>query len=105
MKRYKFQALVTLGGPRDGRPAAMQDGLTQRLVLRGQRHETGTRKFFAALATSNGEASRWSDDDHLIMTIVLVGDEPREYFEVGDSFTVWLGRDLGRGIVTRRLFI
>jgi hypothetical protein len=39
------------------------------------------------------------------MTIVLAGDEPCEYFEVGDSFTVWLGRDLGRGIVTRRLFI
>jgi hypothetical protein len=48
---------------------------------------------------------RWSDDDLLIMTIVLVGDEPREYFEAGDTFTVWMGRDLGRGIVTRRLFI
>jgi hypothetical protein len=105
MKRYKFQALVTLGSRREGQPAGMRDGLPQRLVLRGQRHETGTRKFFAALATPNGESTRWSDDDHLIMTIVLVGDEPREYFEVGDSFTVWQGRDLGRGIVTRRLFI
>jgi hypothetical protein len=41
----------------------------------------------------------------MIMTIVLAGDEPREYFEVGDAFTVWPGRDLGRGIVTRRLFV
>jgi hypothetical protein len=40
MKRYKFQALVTLGSPRDGHPAAMRDGLPQRLVLRGQRHGT-----------------------------------------------------------------
>jgi hypothetical protein len=105
MKRYKFQALVTLGTHGETSPAAMRSGLTQRLVVRGQRHETGTSKFFSALATRNGEDARWSDDDHLIMTIVLVGDELREYFEVGDSFTVWLGRDLGRGIVTRRLFI
>jgi hypothetical protein len=27
----------------------------------------------------------------MIMTIVLVGDEPREYVEVGDTFTVWMG--------------
>jgi len=105
MKRYKFQALVTLGPPQGESPPAIRDGLTQRLVVRGQRHETGTRKFFCALATRNGEDVRWSDDDHMIMTIVLVGDEPREYFEAGDTFTVWMGRDLGRGIVTRRLFV
>jgi hypothetical protein len=113
MKPYKFQALVTLGSARDASPEAMRGGQPQRLVLRGQhhdmlrgeRHETGASKFFSALATRNGEDYRSSDDDHLIMTIVLVGNEPREYFEVGDSFTVWLGRDLGRGVVTRRLFI
>jgi hypothetical protein len=113
MKRYKFQGLVTLSPPRDEGPAAIGSGQTRRLVVRGhhhdmvrgERYETGPSKFFSALATSNGEEARWSDDDHLIMTIVLVGDEPREYFDVGDSFTVWLGRDLGRGIVTRRLFI
>jgi hypothetical protein len=106
MKRYKFQALVTLGPPHgEGAPPAMRGGLTQRLVVRGQRHQTGRSRYFCALATRNGEDVRWSDDDHMIMTIVLVGDEPREYFEVGDTFTVWMGRDLARGIVTRRLFI
>jgi len=107
MKRYKFQALVTLG-PQHGESQAetgMPGGVTQRLVVRGQRHETGMNKYFCALATRSGEDLRWSDDSHMIMTIVLVGDEPREYFEVGDMFTVWMGRDLGRGIVTRRLFI
>jgi hypothetical protein len=114
MKSYKFQALVTLGPPPGGGPPAVPgDGLPHRLVVRGQRHDmvegqrydSGISKFFSALATTTGDASRWSDDDHLIMTIVLTDDEPREYFEVGDSFTVWLGQDLGRGVVTRRLFI
>jgi len=108
MKRYKFQALVTLGPQHHGKDQAdtgIPGGLTTRLVVRGQRHQTGTNKYFCALATRSGEDLRWSDDSHMIMTIVLVGDEPREYFGVGDMFTVWMGRDLGRGIVTRRLFI
>jgi len=41
----------------------------------------------------------------MVVTIALVGDEPREYFEAGDSFGLWLGNDLGRGVVTRRLFV
>jgi hypothetical protein len=41
----------------------------------------------------------------MVVTIVLVGDEPREYFEAGDSFGLRLGSDLGHGIVTRRLFV
>jgi hypothetical protein len=41
----------------------------------------------------------------MVLTIVLVGDEPREYFEAGDSFGLGLGGALGRGVVTRRLFI
>jgi hypothetical protein len=39
------------------------------------------------------------------MTIVLMCDDPGEYFGIGDSFSVWLGSDLGRGVVTRRLFV
>jgi len=105
MKRYRFQALVSLGPPRGGGAAELAGDQTKRLVLRGQRHETGTSKFFCALATRYREDSRWQEDDPVILTIALVGDEPREYFEVGDSFTVWLGRELGHGIVTRRLFI
>jgi hypothetical protein len=52
----------------------MRGGLTQRLVVRGQRHQTGMSRFFSSLATKNGEDLRWSDDNQMIMTIVLAGD-------------------------------
>jgi hypothetical protein len=68
VKRYKFQALVTLGPARDGGLAVMHSGQTRRVVVRGYHH-------------------------------------PGEYFEIGDSFAFWLGHDLGRGVVTRRLFV
>jgi hypothetical protein len=56
------------------------------------------------LVTKNGGDPAWPDG-HMVVTIVVVGDQPREYFEAGDSFGLWLGNDLGRGVVTRRLFV
>lgn len=104
MKRYKFQALVTLALPEDGAPTMMPAGQARRMVVQGQRHDTGGSRFFSALVTKNGGDPAWPDG-HMVVTIALVGDEPREYFEAGDSFGLWLGNDLGRGVVTRRLFV
>jgi hypothetical protein len=47
----------------------------------------------------------WPEEDPVIMTVALVGDDPGEYFEPGDHFAFWLGHDLGQGVVTRRLFV
>ncbi len=106
MKRYKFQALVTLGPAQDGGDlAAMHADQMRRVVVRGRHHETGGSKFFSALVTRQGGDRPWPEEDPVIMTVALMGDDPGEYFEIGDSFAFWLGHDLGRGVVTRRLFI
>ena len=39
------------------------------------------------------------------MTVTLSCPDPREYFEIGDHFALWLGGDVGHGVVTRRLFV
>ena len=103
MKRYKFQALVTLDPPA-GR-AAVPPGQTRRMVVRGQRHHTHDSQLFSALVTTAGDDSLRRDDDHVIMTVALACPEPSEYFEVGDHFALWLGGDIGHGVVTRRLFV
>jgi len=105
MKRYKFQAFVTLAPRQDRGPDTMVEGKSRRMVVRGQHHETGGGKFFSALVTRSDEAQLWPEDNHVIVTVALVGDEPRQYFEVGDSFALWVGSELGSGVVTRRLFI
>ena len=38
-------------------------------------------------------------------SLLAVGGDTSEYFDIGDHFALWLGSDIGRGIVTRRLFI
>jgi len=105
VKRYRFQALVTLGASPQGSPAGVPGGQPSRVVLHGHSHKTGRGQFFSALATRSGDAAPWPDQDPVIMNVVLVCDEPREYFDIGDSFAFWLGSDRARGVVTRRLFV
>ena len=39
------------------------------------------------------------------MTAVVLGDDAADYLAVGDEFALWRGRDIGRGLVTRRVFV
>ncbi|HUK70484.1 MAG TPA: hypothetical protein VLW50_17290 [Streptosporangiaceae bacterium] len=104
MKRYKFQALLTSNpSGNDGRPL-MAPGQMRRMVIRGEHHETHSRRFFSALVAHNGDSPHWLADRRAIVTIALVGDDPRDYFDIGDQFALWLGSDIGRGIVSRRLY-
>jgi hypothetical protein len=32
-------------------------------------------------------------------------DDVADYFGVGGHFDVWMGNDVGKGVVTRRLFV
>jgi hypothetical protein len=105
VKRYRFQALVTLGDSPEGSPAGESGGQLRRVVLHGHSHETGQGKFFSALATRSGDVPPWPDQDPVIINVVLVCDDPREYFDIGDSFSFWLGSDRARGVVTRRLLV
>lgn len=105
MKRYRFQALVTLGSSPEGSPAAMPGGQTRRVVLHGHNHNTGEGQFFSALATRDSAIPPWPGQDPVIMTVVLRCDDPGDYFDIGDSFAFWMGSDRARGVVTRRLFV
>jgi hypothetical protein len=102
MKRYKFQALVTLDPAVTA--ASVRPGQTRRIVVRGEHHETHGSQVFSALVTPGEDLPR-RDDDHVIMTVTLSCPDPREYFEIGDHFALWLGGDVGHGVVTRRLFV
>jgi hypothetical protein len=105
VKRYRFQALVTLGDSPEGSPAGESGGQPWRVVLHGHSHETGQGRFFSALAARSGDVPPWRDQDPVIMNVVVVCDDPREYFDIGDSFAFWFGSDRARGVVTRRLLV
>jgi hypothetical protein len=78
----------------------MPEGQQRRFVRRGRHHQTHDSQLFSALVTCNDGGSLRLEPGHALVTVVLVGGEPREYFEVGDRFALWFGGDVGSGVVT-----
>ena len=114
-KRYKFQAFVTMSpSGNDGRSdppatavasAMLPPGKIRRMAVRGEHHETHSSHFFSALVANSGDSSEWIGDNHAIVTVMLTGDDPAEYFSAGDHFALWMGHDIADGVVTRRVFV
>lgn len=104
MKRYKYQALVTLLAPHDGGPEAPLPGPACRMVVRARHRETGATKIFNALVTTS-DNSPLPGNSHLIVRLIVLGDDAGDDLTPGEGFTLWRGHDIARGIVTRRIFV
>jgi hypothetical protein len=105
VKRYKFQALVIMGGDGDGGPRVTLGPAPRRMVLRGRNDETGHSQVFSALVSCEDEAPFRPHGHQMLVTLRLAGDDVAGYVHIGGHFDLWLGRDVGRGIVTRRVFV
>jgi hypothetical protein len=103
VKRYKYQGLVRLlerdGG---GHPAPLP-GPTSRMVVRTEDHRTHATRLFNALVSASSDAV--PGDAHVIVTVTVLGDDAGECLAAGEDFTLWRGHDIGRGVVTRRVFV
>ena len=73
MKRYKFQALVTMGGDGDGGPRVTPGSAPRRMVLRGRNGETGLSQIFSALVSCEDEAPFRPHGRQLLVTLRLAG--------------------------------
>lgn len=116
MQRYKFQGLLTVdplrgqaprgpGGLPAPRAAFPPAGVMQRMVVSGEHRETHMTRIFSALVSASADGAAVQDGSHVVVTISLMGEDPGDYFTAGADFGLWQGHDIGRGVVTRRLFI
>ena len=74
------------------------------MVVSGEHRETHATRIFSALVATSADAAAVQDGNHVIVTISLFCNDPGDYFRAGADFTLWQGRDVGHGVVTRRLF-
>lgn len=104
MKRYKFQALVTMDGRGDGGPDLPLSRVPRRMVVQSRDEETGHSQIFSALVSCDDEAPFRPHGRQLLATLRLACDEVPDYLHSGGGFHLWLGHEVGHGIITRRLF-
>ncbi len=103
MKRYKFQALVRPATDDEAREK-LSSG-SHRMVLRAENSETKRTQVFSALVDSDEEGPFRPGKPEIMVTLRVIGDDIDDYLEIGSHFSLWLGSDVGQGVVTRRLHI
>lgn len=100
----KFQALLTLYPAHGDDPVRELGPAPRRMVLRASNDETHQTQVFCALVNSDDGPLRPGGSD--IVAIVRVnGDDVGDYLDVGGHFDLWLGDNVGQGVITRRLFV
>jgi len=98
MKRYKYQAMVRLLPEAGAATAALPSG-TSRMVIKAEHRETHASKLFSSLVTRDDTIG--ARNSGINVTFVVLSD----YLGAGELFALWDGRDLGLGVITRRIFV
>ncbi len=102
VKQYKYSALVKLNLPSEVSGEMELPVVGGRVVVRARHHDTRMSKIFSALV-SNAQDRVAQANRSIQLTLTVLGDDACDYLEAGDSFTLWRGRDIGQGVISRRL--
>jgi hypothetical protein len=76
---------------------------TSRMVIKAEHRETHASKLFSSLVTRDDAMG--TRNSGINVTFVVLGDDASEYLGTGERFALWDGRDLGLGVITRRIFV
>ncbi len=105
VKRHKFQALVTIYAGSDGVPSLELGPAPRRMMLRATNEESHRSRMFPALISCDDDGPFRANSQRRLVTLRLVGDDVAGYLDIGEHFGLWLGSDVGDGVLTRRLFV
>jgi len=105
MQRFKYQALVTPYADDGGDARAKLSSGSHRMVLRAENSETHRTQVFSVLVDGEDDGPFRAGSPQIMVTLRVVGDDISDYLEIGSHFNLWLGTDVGRGVVTRRLYL
>jgi hypothetical protein len=104
MKRYTYQAVVTLYLPQQGGLQTPLPPQTRCLVVRARRRDTHQPKLFSAVVTAGDDRPLRPGDQHRVVTVQVNGDDAAQYVGPGEHFDLWFGTDVGRGVIAERVF-
>jgi hypothetical protein len=103
--QYKYEALLTVYPGGDGSPCEKLGRAPRRMVVRGHDAESHRNQLYNALVSCDDEGPFQQGHSQLLVTLRVAGDDVPEYLHAGSEFELWQGNDVGKGIITRRLFV
>jgi hypothetical protein len=103
-RRFKFSAVVTLDAA--GRSRRQYLSGVPGLMVRAPSCERPTqRHYFPAVIYTDDDRPLRPGDKGVPVIISVPDDDASGYFQSGQHFTVWDGKDVGHGTVAQRLFL
>jgi hypothetical protein len=103
-RRYKFSAVVTLEAA--GRSRGQYLSGVPGLMVRCPSCERPTqRHYFPAVLYTDDDRPLRPGDRGVSVIISVPDDDASRYFQSGQHFTLWDGKDVGHGTVAQRLFL
>ena len=105
MQRFKYQALVTPFADDEGDARSKLSSGSHRVVLRAENSETHRTEVFSAQVDGGEGDYLRAGSPQIMVTLRVIGDDVSDYLDIGSHFSLWLGSDVGRGVVTRRLHL
>lgn len=105
MKPSKYQALITLYPPEDGGLDTEPALHVRRLTVQASHPQTHRGAIFSALVSAADEEPLRAGSTGIIATMVVLGNDVPDYLTPGSEFTLLSGSEVGRGVVSRRIFI
>lgn len=102
-RRFKFSAVLTLESA--GRSRRQYLSGVPGLMVRAPSCQRPTQqKYFPAVVYTDDDRPLRPGDKGVSVVISVPDDEASGYFQSGQHFTVWDGKDIGHGTVAQRLF-
>jgi hypothetical protein len=91
--------------PEPALPEGVYLSHTHELMLRSEsRLKPGAYRTFSAELCWDDEENPLHPGDRHVVTVTLTDDDAPGYFGAGQPFTLWSGRDVGHGTISRRVF-
>jgi hypothetical protein len=103
-RRFKFSAVVTLEAA--GRSRRQYLSGVPGLMVRAPSCQRPTqRHYFPAVLYTDDDRPLRPGDRGVPVVISVPDDDASGYFQSGQHFTLWDGKDIGHGTVAQRLFL
>lgn len=105
VRQYKYRAVISLDHAACNAPSWRYPSGTHSVMIRCSKMAApAQRRSFPAAIYRPDDQPLAPGEAHVVMTIEIADDEASAFLGPGQHITLWNGRDIGHGVISRRVF-